>query len=54
MYNDKEDQALQIAKLAVEVFKGEHQVRKELKEGRYYVSQYQQGDSSNAEEFLDR
>ena len=54
VYNDKEDQALQIAKLAVEVFKGEHQVRKELKEGRYYVSQYQQVDSSNAEEFLDR
>ena len=54
VYNDKEDQALQIAKLAFEVFKGEHQVRKELKEGRYYVSQYQQVDSSNAEEFLDR
>jgi len=50
----KEDQALQIAKLAYEVFKGEQQVRKELKEGRYYVSQYQQVDSSNVEEFLDR
>lgn len=54
VYNDKEDQALQIAKLAFEVFKGEQQVRKELKEGRYYVSQYQQVDSSNVEEFLDR
>ena len=54
VYNDKEDQALQIAKLAYEVFKGEQQVRKELKEGRYYVSQYQQVDSSNVEEFLDR
>lgn len=54
VYNDKEDQALQIAKLAYEVFKGEQQVRKELKEGRYHVSQYQQVDSSNVEEFLDR
>ena len=54
VYNDKEDQALQIAKLTFEVFNNENQVRKKLKEGRYYVSQYRQVDSSNVEEFFDR
>ncbi len=54
VYNDKEDQALQIAKLTFEVFNNENQVRKKLKEGRYYVSQYQKVDSGNAEDFLDR
>ena len=54
VYNDKEDQAMQMAKLAVEVFKGEDTNRKQLKAGRYYVSQYQQVDSSNVDEFFKR
>lgn len=54
VYNDKEDQALQIAKLAVEIFRGEDVNRKQLKEGRYYVSEYQPVYSSNVEDFIKR
>ena len=52
VYNDKEDQALQIAKLAVEIFRGEDVNRNKLKEGRYYVSEYQPVYSSNAEDLI--
>ena len=54
VYNDKEDQALQIAKLAVEIFRGEDVNRNKLKEGRYYVSEYQPVYSSNVEDFIKR
>ena len=54
VYNDKEDQALQIAKLAVEIFRGEDVNRNQLKEGRYYVSEYRPVYSSNAEDFIKR
>ncbi len=53
MYNDKEDQALQIAK-KVEIFRGEDVNRNKLKEGRYYVSEYQPVYSSNVEDFIKR
>lgn len=52
VYNDKEDQAMQLAKLAVEIFRGEYSNRNQLKEGRYYVSEYRQVDSSNIDDFL--
>ena len=54
VYNDKEDQALQIAKLAVEIFRGEDVNRNKLKEGRYYVSEYQPVYSSHVEDFIRR
>ncbi len=54
VYNDKEDQAMQMAKLAVEFFNGKYSNRKQLKEGKYYVSQYRQVDSSNVEDFLNQ
>ena len=54
VYNDKEDQALQIAKLAVEIFRGEDVNRNQLKEGRYYVSEYRPVYSSNVEDFIKR
>ena len=54
VYNDKEDQAMQMAKLAAEFFNGKYSNRKQLKEGKYYVSQYRQVDSSNVEDFLNQ
>lgn len=54
VYNDKEDQAMQMAKLSVEIFQGKNENRKQLKEGRYYVSQYQQVDGSNVDDFINR
>ena len=54
VYNDKEDQAMQMAKLSVEIFQGKNVQRKQLKEGRYYVSQYQQVDGSNVDDFISR
>ena len=54
VYNDKEDQAMQMTKLAVEIFQGKDTNRKQLKAGRYYVSQYQRVDSSNVDDFLKR
>ena len=54
VYNDKEDQAMQMAKLSVEIFRGENVNRKQLKEGRYYVSEYQQVDGSNVDNFINR
>ena len=54
VYNDKEDQAMQMAKLAVEIFRGENKYRKQLREGRYYVSQYRQVDGNNVDDFLNR
>ena len=47
VYNDKEEQALEMARLSLEIFRGENVYRSQLKEGRYYVSQYQRVDSSN-------
>ena len=54
VYNDKEDQAMQMAKLSVEIFQGKNVQRKQLKEGRYYVSQYQRVDGSNVDDFINR
>ena len=52
VYNDKEDQAMELAKLSVEIVCGKDTNRKDLKEGRYYVSEYCRVDSSNVDRFL--
>ena len=52
VYNDKEDQAMELAKLSVEIVSGKDTNRKHLKEGRYYVSEYCRVDSSNVDYFL--
>lgn len=52
VYNDKEDQALQMAKLSVEIFQGTYVNRNQLKEGKYYVSEYGRVDENNVEDFL--
>lgn len=52
VYNDKEDQAMELAKLSVEIVSGKDTNRKHLKEGRYYVSEYCRVDSSNVDRFL--
>ena len=52
VYNDKEDQAMELAKLSVEIVCGKDTNRKHLKEGRYYVSEYCRVDSSNVDHFL--
>lgn len=50
--NDRVDQAKEMAKMAVELFEGEDFDQENLKEGRYYFSEYQKVDSSNIDEYL--
>lgn len=52
VYNDKEDQAGEMAKLAVDIFRGNDIEAHGLSLGRYYVSPYQKVDESSVEEFL--
>lgn len=52
VYNDKEDQAREMAKLAVDIFRGNDIEAHGLSLGRYYVSPYQKVDESSVEEFL--
>ncbi len=52
VYNDKEDQAREMAKLAVDIFQGNDIEAHGLSLGRYYVSPYQKVDESSVEEFL--
>ena len=50
--NDRVDQAKEMAKMAVKPFEGEDFDQENLKEGRYYFSEYQKVDSSNIDEYL--
>ena len=50
--NDRVDQAKEMAKMAVELFEGEDFEQESLKEGRYYLSEYQMVDGSNIDEYL--
>lgn len=50
--NDKVDQAKEMAKMAVKLFEGEDFDQENLKEDRYYFSEYQKVDSSNIDEYL--
>ena len=50
--NDRVDQVKEMAKMAVKLFEGEDFDQENLKEGRYYFSEYQKVDSSNIDEYL--
>ena len=52
VYNDKEDQAREMANLAVDIFRGNDIESHSLSLGRYYVSPYQKVDESSVEKFL--
>ncbi len=54
IYNDKEDQAREMAILATKIFQGEDLSSAGLVDGTYYTSQYQLVDSSNVDEFLQK
>lgn len=54
VYNDKEDQAGEIARLAVDLFKGSSLDGHRLDEGRYYVSPYWKVDVDSVDDFLNR
>ena len=50
--SDDFEQAKEMAKMAVKLFEGEDFDQENLKEGRYYFSEYQKVDSSNIDEYL--
>ena len=50
--NDRVDQAKEMAKMAVKLFEGEDFDQENLKEDRYYFSEYQKVDGSNIDEYL--
>ena len=54
VYNDKEAQAGEIARLAVDLFKGNSLDGHNLDEGRYYVSPYCKVDVDSVDDFLHR
>ena len=54
VYNDKEAQAGEIARLAVDLFKGNSIDGHNLEEGKYYVSPYWKVDVDSVDDFLHR
>lgn len=54
VYNDKEAQAGEIARLAVDLFKGSSLDGHNLDEGKYYVSPYCKVDVDSVDDFLHR
>ena len=54
VYNDKEAQAGEIARLAVDLFKGNSLGGHNLDEGKYYVSPYWKVDVDSVDDFLHR
>ncbi len=54
VYNDKEDQSMEIAKLVVDIFKGNDLKKHNLDNGKYYVSQYKEVDINNVDDFMNR
>lgn len=54
VYNDKEAQAGEIARLAVDLFKGNSLDGHSLDDGRYYVSPYWKVDVDSVDDFLHR
>lgn len=54
VYNDKEAQAGEIARLAVDLFKGNSLDGHSLDDGRYYVSPYCKVDVDSVDDFLHR
>ena len=54
VYNDKEDQSMEIAKLVVDIFKGNDLKKHNLDSGKHYVSQYKKVDINNVDDFISR
>lgn len=54
VYNDKEDQSMEMARLTVDIFKGEGLGKHNLKDGKYYVSQYREVDINSVDDLLER
>ncbi len=54
VYNDKEDQAGEIARLVVDLFKGNNLAEHRLVEGKYYVAPYWKVDIDSVDDFLHR
>ena len=54
VYNDKEDQSMEIAKLVVDIFKGNDLKKHNLDSRKYYVSQYKKVDINNVDDFISR
>ena len=54
VYNDKEDQAMEIAKLVVDVSKENSLQSHNLSQGKYYVSQYKKVDINSVDSFIGR
>lgn len=52
VYNDKEGQALQMAQLAVDLFKGNELDGYEFQDGKYIFLSYQKVDISNVSEYI--
>ena len=52
IYNDRVDQAKEMAKMSVTLFEGKDLDQESLKDGRYYFSEYKKVDGSNIEEYL--
>ena len=52
VYNDKEDQALEISRLVVDIFQGNSLEKHNLQQEKYYVSQYKKVEKSNIDKFL--
>lgn len=53
VYNDKEGQALQMAKLAVDLFEGNPLTQYEFQDEKYIILPYQKVDSSNIAEYIE-
>ena len=52
VYQDKEGQALQMAKLAVDLYKGNALTQYDFQDGKYIILSYQKVDSSNVDDYI--
>ena len=52
VYNDKEDQALEISRLVVDIYQGNSMKNHNLQLGKYYVSQYKKVEKSSINKFI--
>lgn len=52
VYNDKEDLAMKMAELALDIFKDNGEFVNQLDNGRYYTAEYKKVDGSNVDEYL--
>ncbi|MFQ6929808.1 MAG: hypothetical protein ACLRR3_01565 [Eubacterium sp.] len=52
VYNDKEDQALEISRLVVDIYQGNSMKNHNLQQGKYYVSQYKKVEKSSIDKFI--